>query len=104
MSWDNQGKKAQDGKAGNQTIEDRASFDFNDEEQIHMCFHWTNYQPLWSADNNKKSDSYNPDTFEYKWSEEKFDAKNIRLIIYLFYIFNCLQEYLPFCFQNHIYY
>ena len=68
MTWDNQGRKAQDGKGWE--LDHRrpcASFDFNDEEQIHMCFHWTNYQPLWREDNNKKSDKYETETFEYEW-------------------------------------
>ena len=68
MSWDNQGKKAED-KRGWQLDHRRpcASFDFNNEEEIYMCFHWSNYQPLWAEDNNKKSDIYDSNTFEYEW-------------------------------------
>ena len=68
MSWDNQGKKAED-KRGWQLDHRRpcASFDFNNEEEIYMCFHWSNYQPLWAADNNKKSDTYDINTFKYEW-------------------------------------
>ena len=33
-----------------------ASFDLTKEDQQQMCFHWTNMQPLWSKDNNAKSD------------------------------------------------
>ena len=68
MNWDNQGKKADD-KRGWELDHRRpcASFDFTDEEQIHMCFHYTNYQPLWARDNNSKSDKFDPETFPYEW-------------------------------------
>lgn len=33
-----------------------ASFDLSDPEQQKKCFHWTNLQPLWSWDNQSKSD------------------------------------------------
>ena len=78
MSWDNQGKKAEDGKGWE--LDHRrpcASFDFNDEEQIYMCFHWTNYQPLWREENNKKSDNYNPNTFQYEWKGREIGWKKI---------------------------
>lgn len=68
MNWDNQGKRADDGRGWE--LDHRrpcASFDFNNEEEIYMCFHWTNYQPLWAADNNEKSDKYDINTFEYEW-------------------------------------
>jgi hypothetical protein len=68
MNWNNQGKKANDGKGWE--LDHRrpcASFDLNDEEQIHMCFHYTNYQPLWSKDNNSKSNKFNPEKFPYEW-------------------------------------
>ena len=68
MSWDNQGKKAED-RRGWQLDHRRpcASFNFNNEDEIYMCFHWTNYQPLWASDNNKKSDKYDTETFGYEW-------------------------------------
>ena len=35
-----------------------SSFDLTDLEQQKLCFHYTNLQPLWAADNLKKSDKY----------------------------------------------
>jgi len=35
-----------------------AAFDLTDEEQQKECFHHTNLQPLWAADNLEKSDNY----------------------------------------------
>ena len=50
MTWQNH---------GNDTwhidhIKPCASFDFNDPQQQHECFHWSNTQPLWAADNISK--------------------------------------------------
>ena len=33
-----------------------ASFDHDDPEQVAICWHYTNFQPLWAEDNLKKSD------------------------------------------------
>lgn len=35
-----------------------ASFDLQDPKQAAECFNWRNLQPLWAADNIRKSDSY----------------------------------------------
>ena len=35
-----------------------SSFDLTDPEQQKACFHYSNLQPLWAADNLTKSDSY----------------------------------------------
>lgn len=37
-----------------------ASFDLTDPEQQKQCFHYTNLQPLWAADNFHKSGSWKP--------------------------------------------
>lgn len=37
-----------------------ASFDLTDPEQQRECFHYTNLQPLWAADNIAKSDTWEP--------------------------------------------
>lgn len=44
------------------------SFDLNDEEQVYMCWHWTNLQPLGSKENTvNKRNKFDPLTFRYKW-------------------------------------
>jgi len=48
MTWDNHGTWHID------HIKPCASFDFSDPEQQHECFHWSNTQPLWAADNIAK--------------------------------------------------
>jgi hypothetical protein len=52
MSWDNHGEWHID------HIRPCASFDFNDQEQIKECMHYTNLQPLWAKDNLSKSDTW----------------------------------------------
>jgi hypothetical protein len=37
-----------------------SSFNLNNPEQVKVCFHYTNLQPLWGADNLQKSDKYEP--------------------------------------------
>lgn len=32
-----------------------------------MCFHWSNLQPLWEEENLSKSDSFDNETFNYRW-------------------------------------
>lgn len=36
-----------------------ASFDLTDTGQQKECFHWTNLQPLWELDNDRKDSWYN---------------------------------------------
>lgn len=38
-----------------------ASFDLTDSAQQRECFHWSNLQPLWAADNIRKGDHYETD-------------------------------------------
>jgi hypothetical protein len=54
MTWDNWGKTGWDGWEIDH-IRPCASFDLSDLEQQKQCFHWTNLQPLWSAENRSKS-------------------------------------------------
>jgi len=55
MSWENQGYY---GWHFDHIIP-CAAFDPNDIEGIKKCFHYTNYQPMWRADNQKKQAKYN---------------------------------------------
>ena len=52
MTWNNYGQWEIDHKRP------CASFDLSTPEQQRECFHFTNLQPLWKADNRAKSDSY----------------------------------------------
>ncbi|HUV84095.1 MAG TPA: hypothetical protein VMV86_00205 [Methanosarcinales archaeon] len=50
MSWDNHGKKGWE----IDHIKPCASFKLIEKEEQHKCFHYTNLQPLWAIDNQKK--------------------------------------------------
>jgi len=52
MSWDNYGR----GGWEIDHVRPCASFDLTDPEQQKECFHFTNLQPLWAAENRAKSD------------------------------------------------
>ena len=70
MTWDNRGVYKINGPRTWQSDHRRPcdTFDFNDEEQIYMCFHWTNHQPLCSKVNVvEKNSKFDPETFRYKW-------------------------------------
>ena len=51
MTWSNYGEWHMD------HIIPCASFDQKDPEQQRICWHYTNYQPLWAEDNLRKSDT-----------------------------------------------
>jgi len=53
MTWENYGEWHID------HIRPCASFNLEDAEEQKKCFHWTNLQPLWAADNIRKSDKWN---------------------------------------------
>lgn len=53
MSWDNYGKWHLD------HIRPCASFDLLDPQQQRDCFHYTNLQPLWALDNQRKGALWN---------------------------------------------
>lgn len=54
MSWDNYGEWHID------HILPCASFDLTKEEEQRKCFHYSNLQPLWAADNIRKGDKVSP--------------------------------------------
>ena len=54
MTWENYGIKGWHVDH----IRPCASFDLEDPEEQKKCFHWSNLQPLWAADNLKKSDKW----------------------------------------------
>jgi hypothetical protein len=61
MTWEKQGEWHIDHRRP------CASFNLDNEEERHMCFHYTNLQPMWGPDNLSKNDTYDPETFEYEW-------------------------------------
>jgi hypothetical protein len=61
MTWENQGKWHID------HIRPCASFNLDKENERHMCFHYTNLQPLWAFDNISKSSSYDEKNFNRNW-------------------------------------
>ena len=52
MSWANRSKWHID------HIRPCASFDLKDESEQRVCFHYSNLQPMWAADNLSKGSSY----------------------------------------------
>ncbi len=62
MTWENQGTWHIDHRRP------CASFDFTDPEQLRMCWHWSNLQPLWGAENMSKGATYDPATFTHEWN------------------------------------
>ena len=53
-----------------------ASFNLLDEEEQKVCFHYTNFQPLWAEDNLNKSSFYEGVKYKYNNSREKKIQKN----------------------------
>jgi hypothetical protein len=52
MSWNNHGQWHID------HVRPCSSFNLLNPEEQQQCFHYTNLQPLWAADNLSKSDTY----------------------------------------------
>ena len=64
MSWNNWGRGD-----GNWHLDHKrpcASFDLSNPEQLAECFHYSNYQPLWSRDNKIKSSKWNGKLHRFK--------------------------------------
>ena len=47
-----------------------ASFDQSDLDAARQCNHFTNFQPMWGAENLSKNATHNPETFRYFWHDE----------------------------------
>ena len=58
MTWDNWGYG--DNKWNIDHIIPCAFFDMSDPVEQHMCFHYTNTQPLWQTENFTKNDKMPP--------------------------------------------
>ena len=71
MTWNNHGKWHIDHRRP------CASFDLTKEEDIKMCFHYTNLQPLWGAANLRKGAKFDPETFNYEWSGEEWNEISV---------------------------
>ena len=65
MNWKNHG--AGEGKWQIDHRRPCASFTFETEEEKHMCFHYTNCQPMWQPENLEKSGKFDPETFTHEW-------------------------------------
>ena len=66
MEWDNLGEWHIDHRRP------CSSFDLNKPEEQRMCFHYTNLQPLWAAENIGKSDNFDISTFNRVWDGDKW--------------------------------
>ena len=68
MNWKNRGTKP-DGTKGWQIDHRKPKCKFlcGKKEELYMCWHWTNLQPMWAQDNYEKGCYFDPDTFEYEW-------------------------------------
>ena len=70
MTWDNYGYG--DDKWNVDHRRPCASFDKTNQDDLFMCWHWTNLQPLWQPENQKeKRDKFDPKTFRYKWIDRE---------------------------------
>ena len=67
MSWENHGEWHIDHRRP------CASFDLVNEEEQRICFHHTNLQPMWGAENLSKNASFDEDSFEWEWTGEKWE-------------------------------
>jgi hypothetical protein len=67
MAWENHGEWHIDHRRP------CSSFDLVNEEEQRMCFHHTNLQPMWGAENISKSDSFDEDSFEWEWTGDKWE-------------------------------
>lgn len=69
MSWDNYGEWHIDHRRP------CASFNLALENEQKMCFHYTNLQPMWGAENISKNDSFDEANFDREWDGSKWVEK-----------------------------
>jgi len=62
MSWENYGEWHIDHR------KPCASFDLSNPSQQVICFHYTNLQPMWAAENISKNDSFVEEKFNFEWN------------------------------------
>jgi hypothetical protein len=70
ISWENQGQWHID------HIKPCASFDLDQEEERHKCFHYTNVQPMWGPDNLSKSATYDETKDNRIWTGKSWIKKS----------------------------
>ena len=58
MSWANWGQRSDDWQLDH--IRPVSSFDLSDSAELRKCFHFTNFQPLWTYENARKRDKWEP--------------------------------------------
>tara|TARA_B100000575_G_C22974356_1_gene562409 strand:- start:27 stop:857 length:831 start_codon:yes stop_codon:yes gene_type:complete len=52
-----------------------ASFDLENEEELKMCFHYTNLQPMWAEDNLAKGAKFDEKRFDWEWDGSMWTKK-----------------------------
>ena len=67
MTWENYGEWHMDHRRP------CFAFDLTNVEGQRMCFHHTNLQPMWAAENLSKHASFDEDSFEWEWTGEKWE-------------------------------
>jgi len=67
MTWENQGEWHID------HVRPCASFNLDNEDERHKCFHYTNLQPLWGPDNLSKNAFYDEDNHPLEWSGDHWE-------------------------------
>lgn len=70
MNWGNHGKG--DDKWHIDHRRPCASFDLTNEDDLRMCFHYTNLQPLMQKENLTKLAKFDESTFQWYWNGEKW--------------------------------
>jgi len=70
MNWGNHGRG--DDKWHIDHRRPCASFDLTNEDDLRICFHYTNLQPLMQKENLTKQARFDESTFQWYWNGEKW--------------------------------